>query len=243
MTAIHILADIDAISSSVAEKWIALSAEAVEKRGAFHVALSGGSTPKRLYQRLAESAYSQKVDWHNTHIYFGDERSVPPQDADSNFKMASDAFLNQVDIPTANIHRMFADSDDIQKSADDYAGLLEKNLSCAGSTEADIKFDLVLLGMGDDGHTASLFPGTSILQEKERLVSAVYVEKLSTWRMSLTFPVINNARCIAVMVAGESKKEVLAIVHGDAEPVYPIQLLNPLGEIDWYIDESAAQLL
>ena len=243
MTGIHILADIDAISHCVAEKWIALSADAIKKRQAFHVALSGGSTPKRLYQRLAEPAYSQKIDWHNTHIYFGDERSVPPQDSDSNFKMASDALLNQVDIPAANIHRMPADSEDIQKSADDYASLLEKNLSGTGSTTGDVKFDLVLLGMGDDGHTASLFPGTTILQEKARLVSAVYVEKLSTWRMSLTFPVINNARNIAVMVTGENKKEILAIVHGNAEPVYPIQLLEPQGEIDWYIDESAAQLL
>lgn len=247
MAGIHILSDIDSISRRVADKWITLSTLAIQSKGAFHVALSGGSTPKRLYERLAEPEYSQQIDWSKIYVYFGDERSVAPEHEDSNYKMAKTALFDKVNIPAGNIHRMHAESKDIDSSASEYESLLKNNLPV--STAGVVMFDLVLLGMGDDGHTASLFPDTKILSEKERFVSPVYVNKLSTWRMSLTFPVINSARHIFILIAGENKKAVMAEVLAEnpadegEKPVYPIQMLDPVGDVDWYLDEQAAMEL
>jgi len=243
MKEIHVLPDIDSISQIVAEQWQILSEQAIAAHNGFHIALSGGSTPRRLFEFLATSAYSTSIDWSRTHVYFGDERSVPADHKDSNFKMASDALLDRVKIPGAQIYRMSADAEDIQKAADDYSALLGMKLPM--SDDGQIQFDFVLLGLGDDGHTASLFPDTAILEEKDKRVSAVYVDKMSTWRMSLTLPVINNARNIAMLVAGENKKTILAKVLDDTATtaLYPVQMLQPRGKIDWYIDSAAAQAI
>ena len=240
MKEIHVLSDIDSISQAVAEKWRVLSEQAISGHGGFHIALSGGTTPRRLFEFLATSDYSKRIDWSRVHIYFGDERSVPADHEDSNFKMASDALLDRVKVPGSQVYRMPADADDIQKAAEEYSSLLKNKLPV--SDDGQVQFDLVLLGMGDDGHTASLFPGTTILEETDKLVSAVYVDKMATWRMSLTFPVINNARNIALLVAGENKKEILEKVLDDTSvaPTYPVQMIRARGNIDWYIDAAAA---
>jgi 6-phosphogluconolactonase len=210
MKEIHVLPDIDSISQAVAEKWRVLSEQAISGHGGFHIALSGGSTPRHLFEFLATSDYSTRIDWSNTHIYFGDERSVPADHKDSNYKMARDSLLERVKIPGSQVYRMPADADDIQNAAEEYSSLLKNKL-----------------------------------EEADKLVSAVYVDKMATWRMSLTFPVINNARNIALLVAGDNKKEILAKVLDDtaAAPVYPVQMIQAQGNIDWYIDAAAAKLL
>ncbi|NOX43648.1 MAG: 6-phosphogluconolactonase [Gammaproteobacteria bacterium] len=240
MNNITIFSDINEISQAVAKKWAVLSEQAISDHGGFHVALSGGSTPAHLYNYLATSAYKQRINWDKTYIYFGDERSVSPDHKESNFKMASDTLLDKVDIPVSQIYRMKAEVAEIEESAVEYAALLKDKLPMSENGES--QFDLVLLGMGDDGHTASLFPGTQILQEKSELVRAVFVEKMKTWRMSITFRAINNARNIAVLVTGENKKKVLSKVleTGVANPLYPIMMIQPSGHIEWYIDAAAA---
>lgn len=241
MREIHILADIDEISHVVAKKWAQLSEHAINDHGGFHIALSGGSTPRRLYEYLASSDFSDQLNWPKTHIYFGDERSVAPDDEESNFKMATDAMLAHVAIPATQVYRMQAEADDIQQSVVQYSELLNHKLPA--NKQGLPCFDLVLLGMGDDGHTASLFPGTTILEEKEKPVAAVYVEKLKAWRMSITYPMINSACNVAIMVAGENKKEVIAQVLGEMGSAYPVQRVQPDGNLDWYIDKAAAPCL
>jgi 6-phosphogluconolactonase len=240
---IRVFKDLEELSEAVAQQWIQLSQQAVRSRGTFHVALSGGSTPRFLFEKLATLKIADQIDWMNTHCYFGDERSVPPDHADSNFRMAKESLFDQVNIPPSQIYRMQAEKQDIKAAAKDYAAVLQKTLTV--DPAGVVQFDLVLLGMGDDGHTASLFPATDILRNEVDLVAAVYVEKLHTWRMSITFPVINHARNIWILVAGRAKadvlQQVLAAEHLDQ--LYPIQMIKPQGVLEWFVDAAAAQKL
>jgi 6-phosphogluconolactonase len=176
------------------------------------------------------------VDWQRVQIYFGDERCVPPDHADSNYKMARDAFLSQVAVPEQNVHRMQGEIDPLT-AARDYAQLLMQTIG-------DLpQFDLIMLGMGPDGHTASLFPGTDPLVDNERLARAVYVEKLQTYRITLTPLVINNARHVLIATEGLPKAPALyAVRMGPYDPVqHPIQIVAPVhGRLSWYVDRAAA---
>jgi len=243
MSTVHVLPDLDTIARTIAERWRDISREAIAAHNRFHVALAGGSTPRRLYETLAAMDPAAAPDWANTCIYFGDERAVPPNHPDSNYRMAREALLNHVPIPAEQIHRMKAEDADRAHAARAYAELLNRELPLDG--EAMPAFDLILLGLGEDGHTASLFPDTDILSEHERLVAPVYVDRLNTWRMSLTLPVINRARRVMVLVAGQAKA---AIAHRVLEltpstPALPAQMLAPVGALEWFLDEAAASEL
>ncbi|MBI5461772.1 MAG: 6-phosphogluconolactonase [Gammaproteobacteria bacterium] len=237
---LHVYPDLERLSEAAAERWIALSQEAFARHGAFHVALAGGSTPKRLYQLLAHAEYRKRIDWTRVQFYFGDERAVPPTHADSNFRMAQEALLAHLDIPVDNIHRMAATPEHIEQDAADYAALLRAHLPC--DTAGTPVFDLMLLGMGADGHTCSLFPGSPILHERVRSVGTVYVERLQSWRLSLTYPVLDAARHVLFLVAGPDKAAMLRqICHPDTSaPVVPVQGLRPRGQLEWYLDAPAA---
>ncbi len=210
--------------------------EAIATRGRFTIALAGGSTPKATYGLLAQHPYRAAVDWTRVHIYFGDERCVPPSDPQSNFRMASDALLDHVPIPRGQIHRMRGEDDPTQ-AAVSYANEMTRELG-----EMPV-FDCVLLGMGPDGHTASLFPGCDPFTESERLVRAVYADTFAMWRITLTPTVFNAARHVLFAVTGAEKSRALQIIrqgHAASES-YPAAAINPSnGTLTWLLDRTAA---
>lgn len=222
---------------------IKLARAAVKARGAFHLALSGGRTPQGLYQRLRATPYAEQLPWEQTHVYFGDERCVPPDDAQSNFRMAREALLEGVELPPEQIHRIHGEQDP-ESAAAHYAQTLARHVPNDPHSGLP-RFDLMLLGMGPDGHIASLFPCTAALEEQHRTVVALYVPKLSAWRITLTLPVLNQARHLMLLVSGEKKADVLRHVLQDihnATPL-PIQYLRPRGRFEWFIDKAAARYL
>ncbi len=238
MDNLEIYPDAAALARAAAEQIVTLAAEAILARGRFSIGLSGGSTPRALYTLLAGPEFAGRVDWTKIHIFWGDERTVPPDHPDSNYRMAREAWLDHVAIPAAQIHRMHGESDPDQ-AAQDYEAVLRTYFGEA----AGPRFDLLLLGMGDDGHTASLFPGTAALHENTRWVIPNYVEKLTTWRLTLTPPALNAAVEVRFLVAGESKAAVLRDVLHGAEH-YPSQIVRPRdGRLIWMVDTAAASLL
>ena len=230
-----IVDDAAAVAHAVAETVVEESNRAIAARGLFALALAGGSTPKAAYALLASPAFRDRVAWSNTRVFFGDERCVPPDDDRSNYHMAAHAFLNSVPIPPENIHRMRGE-DDPPTAARAYAAELQATL---GDTPT---FDLMLLGMGPDGHTASLFPGSDPTTDDEALVRAVYVDKLESHRLTLTPRVINASRCIVVATEGIAKAPALyAVLRGPHDPtVHPIQIVRPNGVLNWIVDRAAA---
>lgn len=228
------------IFTKAAELFVELAAMAIADHGSFSVALSGGSTPKGMYALLASDAYRGRVDWSRVHLFWGDERSVPPDHENSNYRMANEAMISKLPIPVENVHRMEAEAADIASAAAEYEALIRTFFGIEEGVQP--RFDLILLGMGDDGHTASLFPGTTALQEQTRIVVPNYVEKLSTHRMTLTAPAINNAHNVVFMAAGAAKQQPLReVLTGEWSPqVYPSQLIRPTdGRLVWLVDEAA----
>jgi 6-phosphogluconolactonase len=199
--------------------------------------LAGGSTPESTYQILARD-YSDRIAWSKVYVFFGDERAVPPHHEDSNLKMASEVLLDHV--PVGNVHRIRG-----ELPPEEAAKAYEEELRIFFQTEDVPRFDLILLGIGADGHTASLFPWTAALEVHDRWVVANPVPRLGTTRITLTLPVINAARAVIFLVAGEDKAEALReILEGDADPhAYPAKLIQPPGEPEWMLDQSAASLL
>jgi 6-phosphogluconolactonase len=214
--------------------------EAVDERGRFTIALSGGSTPRNLYNLLATNARTS-LPWDKMFFFFGDERHVPPTDKDSNFKMADDAMLSKLPIPKENIFRVPAESPDAAAVAEAYEQSIRKFFKLEPGQFP--VFDLILLGMGPDGHTASLFPGTEALLEKNRLVVSNWVEKFNTYRITFTLPVLNAARSVAFLVSGTDKASALqAVLQSDAPgEQYPSKLVHPIsGKLIWLVDRAAA---
>lgn len=237
---IQIHTDVDQLSLACLKRWIGLSREAIAQRGAFHVALSGGSTPKRLYQLLARSEWQSQLEWPHTYLYFGDERAVPPEHPDSNFRMVREALLDHITLPAGNVWRMKADPAHIEQDAADYADVLRAQLPL--DTTGMPVFDLILLGMGPDGHTCSLFPGTPILQEHTHPVGTVHVARLNSWRLSLTYPVLNCARQLLFLVSGGDKAAMLQQICRPTQvtvPV-PVQNIQPQGAVEWLLDQASA---
>ena len=224
------------VAAALADAFVDDARAAIEQHGAFFVALAGGTTPKNAYRLLAQEPRRSRVDWNHVFVYFGDERCVPPESDESNFKMARDAFLRDVGIAPDHVHRMQGENDPLQ-GARDYAELLIQ-------TMGDLpRFDLVMLGMGTDGHTASLFPGTDPLADNDRLVRAPYVEKFATHRITFTPLVINNARHVIIAAEGLPKAPALyAVREGPYEPqTHPIQIVAPAnGRLTWLVDRDAA---
>jgi 6-phosphogluconolactonase len=235
--AIRTFADVESLSEVAAQEFVRCAREATAERGRFAVALSGGSTPKRLYQLLAGEPFRNQLDWGRVGIFWGDERCVPPDDPQSNYRMAREAMLEKLPIPADHIHRMEAERPDLDAAARDYQNVLARVLP--GEPPA---LDLVLLGMGPDGHTASLFPHTDALHETTRWVVPNHVPQLHTNRLTLTRPILNRAREVLFLVAGADKAERLAeVLAGPADPTrLPSQSIQPDGQLVWFIDQAAA---
>ena len=240
--AIQIVADVEAISRKAAEIIMGLMAETLNTKTHFSIALSGGSTPKSLFTLLADDvSLRTQVDWDKVHFFWGDERHVPPDHPDSNFRMAYEAMLSKVPVQETNIHRVRAEEQDASKAAEEYEDELRTFFNLKPGELP--RFDCVLLGMGPDGHTASLFPGTEALSEQKRLVVSNWVKKFRTHRITLTAPAINNADCIIFLVSGEEKAEVLReVLEGENNPeLFPSQLIKPNhGKLLWLVARSAA---
>ena len=229
--------------AAAAEEVMRTANEAVSQRGRFTVALSGGSTPKNLYNLLATNARNA-LPWDRMFFFWGDERHVPPTDPDSNYRMADESMLSKIPVAAANVFRVPAENPEAAAVAQAYEQTLQKFFQLQpGQFPA---FDLILLGMGPDGHTASLFPGTAALQEKSRLVVANWVEKLKAHRITLTLPVLNAARCVIFLVSGTDKAPVLRAVLEEDVPAeqYPSKLVRPTrGKLIWLVDRAAASAL
>jgi 6-phosphogluconolactonase len=228
------------LSAAAAEEVVHAAEEAVAARGRFTIALSGGSTPRNLFTLLATNARST-LPWDRMFFFWGDERHVPPTDVESNYRMADETMLSKIPVAAGNIFRVAAENPDAAAAAGAYEQTLRKFFALESGQVP--RFDLILLGMGPDGHTASLFPGTAALQEKTRLVVANWVDKLKTSRITLTLPVLNAARCVAFLVSGTDKADALkAVLEGDAPgEQYPSKLVKPNdGKLIWLVDRAAA---
>jgi 6-phosphogluconolactonase len=215
-----------------------LAVESIAAHGRFTIALSGGSTPRPIYARLAAADLTPRIDWGKVHVFFSDERCVPPDDAASNYRMAREALLDHVPLPPANVHRMRGEEDPALAAL-----AYEQDLQRLFRTSATPAFDLICLGMGDDGHTASLFPGTAALREHERWVVAQYAAVARAWRVTFTRALINAAHHVAFLVEGAGKSETLRrVLEGAYQPdVLPAQMIQPIsGRAHWLVDAAAA---
>lgn len=238
---LRILPDLEAVSREAAKRFAAAAAKAVRARGRFTVALPGGTTPLGLFSLLAASPLREVLPWDRTQVFWGDERCVPPDDPASNYGAAHALLLSRAPVPPANIHRMRGEDNPAQAAA-----AYEAEVRAAfGLKEGAVpRFDLILLGLGEEGHTASLFPGSPVLRETDRLVAAPFVEHLSTSRLTLTLPVLNAAREVLVLVAGGNKAAALREALEGQGNRLPIQQVKPrAGVLTWLVDAAAAELL
>lgn len=245
---VRIFADATALNRAAADAFAARTDAAARARGLSTVALAGGSTPRALYGLLAEDAsFRTRIPWGGIHFFWGDERHVPPDDPASNYRMAHEAMLSRVPVPAANVHRIPTENPDAAAAADAYERELRDFFTVRGlMREGFPRFDVVLLGMGADGHTASLFPGTAAVHETNRMVTASWVPKFRSYRVTLTPPVLSNAAAVVFVVSGEEKAETLhAVLEGEWRPeVHPSQAIRPeQGELLWLVDRAAARLL
>lgn len=212
---------------------------AIQEIGSFNVALSGGSSPKKLFELLASDSLKDRLDWSKVYFFFGDERYVAHDHSDSNYLMAYNALFSPLNIKEENIFK-------VDTSLDPESAALDYEQAIKNHFKREVNFDLILLGLGDDAHTASLFPGTNILFNDENLVKDVYLEDKAVYRISFTAPLINKAKNIAFLTFGEAKANALeAVFEGDKDiSKYPAQLIHPLdGDLQWFIDEPAASKL
>ena len=233
--------DLADLSRRAAEHFVALARQAIAARGRFSVALSGGYTPKALYTLLASSEYNERLPWRQIHLFWGDERCVTPDHADSNYRMVKESLLSKAIIPTENVHRMAGEKAPAVAAAE-YEAQLRKHFHIDDKSLP--RFDLVLLGLGEDGHTASLFPGSSALDETRRLVVTTYVKKLKAHRLTLTFPVINNSEQIAFLVAGESKAAMVGEILTTEKCDYAAARIKPEnGQLIWFVTQDAASVV
>jgi 6-phosphogluconolactonase len=237
---IHLFDDLEALSQGAAEFFADKARNAVTARGRFSVALSGGSTPRRTYEILARPIFQDRLDWTRAHVFWGDERCVELDDPRSNALMAREALLRHVPVPAGQVHPMDCRSSP-REAARRYEALLQSFF--AGGEPC---FDLILLGLGENGHTASLFPGALVLTETERWVAEVYVAEQALHRLTLTAAFINRAAAVAFLVAGAAKAAVVReVIEGPRDPGrLPAQLIHPeSGELHWLLDKGAAGAL
>ena len=249
MSEVEIFADRTALVRAEAERIVALAAEAVTARGRCLIALSGGSTPRPLYELLATPAYAARIDWPHIHLFWGDERCVPPDDLDSNYRMTREALIDRVALPPGNVHRIHGEEPP-EKAAEEYERVLREFF---GSDDPPPRtFDLVLLGMGRDGHTASIFPGTPATTETHRWAMPVHVTApRDMWRVTLTTVVLNAAADVTFLVAGADKAPRLHdVLERSAEPpserapALPAELVKPVrGSVHWMLDAAAGAAL
>ena len=240
MQKLNILENLDTLNRCVADWLQKIAADAIADHGKFHIALAGGNTPRALYELLASDAYAS-IDWQHVNFYFGDERAVPLDHEQSNFRMAHEAMLDKLSVPATNVFPLIPDLDNLDNSAKHYEKILNREL--LKSDDGIPQFDLILLGMGGDGHTASLFPESNILNDNTNLVSTVFVEKMDAWRVSFTYPLINNAANIAILVAGDDKAGKLKQIFKDKAGDSPIEKIQAKGDLRWFVDATAAKYI
>ena len=233
--------DLEAISQKAAENFLTFARSSLQSKESLTVALSGGSTPRKFYYLLGCPPYRGQIEWHRIHFFWVDERCVSPEDEESNFKTVYDKLLSRVPVPEENIHRIRG-----EESPEEAAREYERAIRTFWSRKVMPVFDLIVLGMGEDGHTASLFPGSEALKEKKRLAVPVYRKEPEVNRVTLTLPVLNNASQVLFLISGRPKAKVLAEILGDGEKKrrYPAGLISPArGKITWLIDQEAAENL
>jgi len=234
----------DEANELVAELFKTIICESVDRTGACNLALAGGTTPHGLYQQLAKSCGSGEVAWPDVAVYFGDERDVPQDHVESNYRMVQKTLLDHVPVRPDQVHPMPADGEDLPAAAAGYEELIRRNLPSSERTSAP-QFDLILLGMGSDGHVASLFPKAEALDEKDKLVTAYYVPVLGRQRMTFTFPLINAARNVLLLITGSDKSEAVAQLLGKDNAMrkrLPAARLQPQGLYTIVLDSAAAKL-
>lgn len=236
----EIHADPPALFRAAGEKFAQIANDAVKKQGAFFVGLAGGTTPRGFYLLLAQEGWRARVPWLQTHIFFGDERCVPPDHPDSNYRMAREALIERINVPEGNVHRMFGE-DEPHAAAAAYEAEITRAFAQSGIKQPVC--DLILLGIGPDGHTASLFPDTAALLEQKKLVMANYVEKFNSFRLTMTLPMLNRARNVLFLVSGEGKAAIIneIFMKWDRRFQYPAELVQPAdGRLLWMLDRAAA---
>lgn len=237
---IQIFQNTEALAKATADKMLGISQQAIERNGRFVIALSGGSTPERLFKLLAKPPYLNQIPWDKTFVFWGDERFVPSDDQRNNSNRAKSLLLNHVPIPAINIHPIPVDLKP-EESAKEY----EKTIKKLFDKESPC-FDLIFLGLGEDGHTASLFPGTDVVFENKKLVKEVYVEEQSMYRITMTPALINQAHNIVFLVEGEKKAKILKTILTEPRQTnkFPAQIIQPeKGNLYWFLDKKAAALL
>jgi 6-phosphogluconolactonase len=241
---VHVYADPAAVARGAARLFVDYAWQSIAKNGQFMVALSGGNTPQAMFKLLASDEFRGQVDWAKVHVFWSDERAVPPSNAESNYGMARRELLIRVPIPEGNVHRMEAEKPNIGRAAHEYEEALRKYLEL--DDRGFPRFHLIFLGLGKDGHTASLFPGTRAPRQTSRWVSTPMVTKLNMRRMTLTLPVLDAAARVVFLVVGSEKADILhAVLEGKSDPPYPAQLVEPrnLGLKLFLVDKAAAAKL
>ncbi len=254
---IVIFSDRAALMRDAARRFVTCARDAIQTNRRFAVALSGGATPRELYALLATPEFVTQIDWTHTHLFWGDERAVPPHHPDSNYRMTHDTLLSKIPVPSQNVHRIRTElpPEDVAREYENELraffqpqstqGLQRKNSVPSVFSVADLpNFDLILLGLGSNGHTASLFPHTRVLRETERWVASEYIDAVKMWRITLTAPMINAAKNIVWLVAGADKAEtVREVLYGAYRPDdLPAQLIQPThGQVVWLLDNEASQ--
>jgi 6-phosphogluconolactonase len=241
---IDVLPDAAALARAAAERFVVAAERAIADHERFVVALSGGSTPRRMYELLAKDSFASRVSWSRVHLLWGDERCVPPTDPESNYRMAREALLDHVPLPAENVHRMHGE-DDPARAAQSYEAMLRELLHTPNGpprSDPERSIDLALLGLGDNGHTASIFPGSAAVDERERWVMADYVREVAMWRITLTAPVLNAAAAVLFLVSGAAKASVVErVLEGPRQPrELPAQLIAPPRGMRWMLDRAAA---
>ena len=232
---ITVFDNLDTLYKKAADTFVELSEKSIQRHDKFVVALSGGSSPKAIFSLLATQEYSDKIEWSKVYFFWVDERWVSLADEKSNFKMTLEALLDKVPVDENHVFPMYKDGVEPEDYAKEYEAQIRKVLGNEGV------FDFILLGMGDDGHTASLFPGEKILHEKEKWVDAYYLKPQEMYRITLTEPIINKAENILVVAFGESKKHALnEVLNGEYNPeLYPLQLIERKDSFQFFTDEKA----
>lgn len=238
---LRVYADAEQIANAGAELFVRCAAESIASRERFRVALSGGTTPRRVFELLATAPFQKRVDWSKVDVFWGDERYVPSDDRESNYRMAAEALLNHIATPGIRVYRVPTEIAPAPAAAERYEADVR---SCFGDPASVPRFDLIYLGIGADGHTASLFPHSPLLRENTRLVAADHVSKLNMWRISMTPKLLNQGHTVAFLVEGDAKAEVLRqIIAGPQNPeLLPAQIIAPEGRLLWLTDQAAARL-